>query len=78
MTCDLYVRYTKLAHVHLNSVPSTFVITSVVCATQYLAFPFALSVHMLCTYICAYQGPCSQAKPEEFTMLGPFVPYRSE
>ena len=47
VACDLYVQYTRPVHVQLNSMPSTFVI----CPTQNLAFPFALSVQMLCSYI---------------------------
>ncbi len=47
MACDLYALHTRSAQVQLNSMPSTFVI----CPTQNLAFPFALSVQMLCSYI---------------------------
>ncbi len=51
MACDLYVSHTRPAQVQLNSLPSSFVITSVICPTQFSAFPFALSVQMLCSYI---------------------------
>ena len=49
MACDLYVLHTWHVQVRLKLMPS-FAIPSVICPirpTQLLAFPFALSVHML-------------------------------
>ena len=59
------VCFTSPAQVQLNSTPSSFVVTSVICPTQFLAFPFALSVQMHCSYI-----PVGLIFRLELSMLG--------
>jgi len=57
--------FTRPAQVQLNSTPSSFLLTSVICPTQFFAFPFALSVHMHCSYI-----PVGLIFRLELSMLG--------